>query len=363
MFITNSGIGLYSFRFELIEELLRHGYKIYLVYPNGDKKEEFIKIGCQYIDIPFDSSSTNPFNDIVLLFRFRNVIKRYKPDIALLYTIKPCIYAGYILSMLHIPYICTVTGISPALISKKFYIRIPSKYLSKIGYNGASVVYFQNSMNEELFTQMKIALHKHEMIAGSGVNLDKFQLIDYPPDDGWIKLLYIGRLKKIKGIEELAFAITKAVKGGINVKCKVIGDLGDELPEFKHAINENIIKYEGVTDDVRPYISWCDAVILPSYGEGMSNVLQEASACGRPVLASNISGCNEIFDEGITGYGFNPKDSESTFEAIKLFCETGYEQRKKMGIKAREKMEQKFDRTRIINIYTDKIKELIGENL
>jgi len=363
MFITNSGVGLYSFRFELIRELRNEGYNIFLVYPNGDRKEEFEKMGCQYIDVHFDSSSINPFSDIALLRKLRKVIFQYKPDIALLYTIKPCIYAGYVLKKLHIPYICTVTGISPALISDKIYIRSISKYLSRIGYNGSSIVYFQNSMNENFFTKLKIAPQNHELIAGSGVNLTKFKLVDYPKDDGWLKLLFIGRLKKIKGIEELAFAITKAVEEGIKVKCKVVGESGDELPIFNRAVNEGIIEYKGSTDDVSQYISWCDALVLPSYGEGMSNVLQEACASGRPILASDIPGCKEIFEEGITGYGFKPKDGESLLEAIRVFYSITYEGKKEMGIKARKKMELEFDREKIVAIYIEKIKQLVGGNV
>ena len=361
MFITNSGVGLYSFRYELIEKLVNLGFKLILVYPNGQRREEFEKIGCEYLDIPFDSSSTNPLADLKLYGEFKKVIHARKPDCALLYTIKPCIYAGWILKRMHIPYICTVTGVSPALICDKPYIRFISKWLSKIGYNGSSIVYFQNSMNEELFTKLKIAVGKHELISGSGVNVSKFQYVDYPEDDGTIKLLYLGRLKKIKGVDELAEALIKLNTYEKKIQCKVVGESGDELPFFNEAVKNSVIDYVGPTDDVRPYISWCDAVVLPSYGEGMSNVLQEACACGRPILASDIPGCKEIFDQDITGFGFETQNSDSLKNAIMAFSNVSYEQRKEMGVKAREKMVREFDREKVVDIYTERIKEIVNE--
>ena len=363
MFITNSGGGLFKFRYEIIKKMRDDGYDVFLVYPNGDRKEEFEKSGCHYIDVPFDSSSTNPFGDIVLYRRFRKVIKQIRPNVALLYTIKPCIYAGYALRRMQIPYICTVTGISPALMSNKWYIRFISNNLSRIGYNGSSIVYFQNSMNEEMFTKLRIAQGKHQLIAGSGVNLEKFKPMDYPIDDGYIKLLYVGRLKKIKGVEELARAVARANGEGLKIKCRVVGKSGDDMPDFSKAVDDGIIEYDGFTNDVTPYIAWCDALVLPSYGEGMSNVLQEASACARPILASEIPGCKEIYDEGITGLGFKPKDEESLLGAIKKFYASTYDERKMMGVKAREKMERDFDRKKIVSIYSETVNELVGGNV
>ncbi len=358
MIITNNGNGLYSFRYELIEKLVGLGYLVQLVYPGADRRDEFEKLGCKCIDLTFDSSSTNPIKDIQLYHKLKKIISLHTPDIALLYTIKPCIYAGYILRKQHIPYICTVTGISPALISDKVYIRWVTIILSRIGYNGASLVFFQNQMNEELFSKYRIAVGKHSMIAGSGVNLNKFQYVEYPPEDGFLKLLYLGRVKKIKGIEEFSLAVLKAHENGLKIQCKVVGELGDEMPAFSQAVSDGAIEYIGATNDVIPYIKWCDFLVLPSHTEGMSNVLQEASACGRPVLASDIPGCREVYDQGVTGFGFAVNEYTSLYDSIEKAYGLSYKSRKEMGMAARDKMIGEFDREKVIKVYCDKIFEL-----
>ena len=332
-----------------------------LAYPDENRSEDFIKMGCKYVKVPFDSSSANPIGDIRLFLLLNKVIRQHSPDIALLYTIKPCIYAGAALRILHIPYICTVTGISPALISPKAFIRIVTKHLSRIGYNGASVVFFQNKMNLELYQKLRIAVGKHRLVAGSGVNTSKFEYCDYPEPSECTRYLYVGRLKKIKGLEELISALLGLHDQGEKVICRIVGESGDDIKGLDEAIREGVVIHEDFSYDVRPYLEWCDAFILPSYGEGMSNVLQEAAASGRPVLASDIPGCREIFDEGVTGIGFEPKNPDSLMNAMKHFAAIPHEKRVEMGKAARCKMEREFDRKHVVKAYTDAIKDIIGD--
>ena len=115
----------------------------------------------------------------------------------------------------------------------------------------------------------------------------------------------------------------------------------------------------GSQDDVIKFIKNSNAIILPSYHEGMSNVLLEASACGRPVLASRIPGCIETFDEAISGFGFEPRNVNSLVSVIERFIALPYEEKIEMGINGRLKMEKEFDRRIVIDAY---IREIIKIN-
>ena len=95
---------------------------------------------------------------------------------------------------------------------------------------------------------------------------------------------------------------------------------------------------------------------MPSYHEGMSNVILEASATGRPVLASDIPGCQEGFEDGITGFGFPPRDKEALLEALRKFVKLSEDERAQMGKNARAKMEREFDRKQVVNAYVEEIK-------
>jgi galacturonosyltransferase len=102
------------------------------------------------------------------------------------------------------------------------------------------------------------------------------------------------------------------------------------------------------------------AVVLPSYHEGMANVLLEAAACARPVLASDVPGCRETFDEGFSGIGFEPRSVDSLEHAIETFIALPYEKKVAMGLAGRKKVELEFDRQIIVDAYMHEIHKVLN---
>ncbi len=114
-----------------------------------------------------------------------------------------------------------------------------------------------------------------------------------------------------------------------------------------------------IEDDVHITLKEYHAVILPSYHEGMANVLLEAASSGRPVIASDIPGCRETFDEGVSGYGFEVKNTEALVNTIEKFIQLPYEEKKQMGIAGRAKVEREFDRQIVIDSYMEEINKIL----
>ena len=110
---------------------------------------------------------------------------------------------------------------------------------------------------------------------------------------------------------------------------------------------------------MKPYIETAHAVIHPSYYEGMTNVVLEHSAMGRPCIGSDIPGVRDGIDDGKTGFLFEVKNVNSMVAAIKKFIELPYEDKVKMGKAAREKMEREFDREIVSNIYVEEIGRIL----
>lgn len=123
------------------------------------------------------------------------------------------------------------------------------------------------------------------------------------------------------------------------------------------ASREGVVEYLGYQTDVRPFIEKASAVILPSYHEGLSNVLLEAAASCRPVLTTNVPGCQETFDEGVTGFGFEPGSVESTIQAVEKFLALPHAEREAMGIRGRKKIAAGFSRADVVAAYLKEIKE------
>ncbi|GIP16500.1 glycosyl transferase [Paenibacillus montaniterrae] len=347
--VINSDVGLYKFRKELIEKLMENNQVIILT-PLGQYCSYFKSIGCIIYYSEINRRSVKIKGEFELLKEYYQVLQKERPEIVLTYTIKPNIYIGLLAKMLKIPVISTVTGLGTFIIGQSIQKRLARKIYSII-VSQSKVVFFQNKQNYDLFN-----IKNKQLIAGSGVNLNEYPYLEYPGDDKNIHFLFVGRLMQDKGIIELCSVARYLVEKYEHIIFHIVGEKEDDFQfDRKEYQIENKIIFYGNQTNVIPFYRNCHAIIHPSYHEGLSNVLLEAAACGRPILASNIPGCMEIFDEGISGFSF-PKQSVKGLEsAIEKFIQLSWKEREKMGIFAREKVSKEFNRELIINRYIDAI--------
>ena len=194
------------------------------------------------------------------------------------------------------------------------------------------------------------------------MNLEYHKFQSFPKDKD-VKFLFIARLLKDKGTDEY-FEMAKIIKAKFpNTEFQILGNIeGKYQQQLEELIKEGVIKHLGLTTDVRPYIANVHCTILPSYHEGMSNVNLESAANGRPVITTNVPGCKETIDDGITGYLIKPKNAEDLIQKVEMFIKLPYEKKKEMGIAARKKVEQEFDREIVIDAYLKEIQGLISHN-
>ena len=161
---------------------------------------------------------------------------------------------------------------------------------------------------------------------------------------------------KSKGIDELIEAIKIIIESHENVEFHIVGFCEEKYLNLLKKLNDSgIINYHGQQDNVHKFIKNSHATILPSYHEGTSNVLLESASTGRPILATNVTGCKETFDDGDSGIGFEVKNVRSIVNAIQKFLGLQHENKKQMGIAGRKKMEQEYDRKIVINAYLEQI--------
>lgn len=354
--LSNFGMGLYKFRKELLKELIDQGHDVHVSLPNDAYVPLLEGLGCDFIETNLDRRGTNPISDTKLLISYIKMIRSIQPDIVLTYTIKPNIYGGLACRLTHTPYLPNITGLGTAIENKGIMQKL-TLFLYKIGLKKADTVFFQNKSNKEFFCEKEIINRPSIVIPGSGVNLIEHPFEDYPQKDDTLRFLYIGRIMKNKGIDELIEAAT-AFKDDDNLEFHIVGFCEEEyLTELDELDDKGIIHYHGQQNDVHKFIKYSHATVLPSYHEGLSNVLLESAATGRPILASNVNGCKETFDDGISGFGFDVKSTESLVERIKTFINLPYEVKRGMGAAGRKKMETEFDRNIVIQSYLKTIKE------
>jgi galacturonosyltransferase len=223
----------------------------------------------------------------------------------------------------------------------------------KTGLQKASCVFFQNQENRRIFDSFGIKGKKSRMVMGSGVNLDRHCYEEYPEGDE-THFLFVGRVMKERGILEFIEAAKKLHSD------KVFFDIMGYCDEdYQHLLDEleqqGILHQIGFHTEVHEYLAAASAIVVASFHEGMSNALIEGAATGRPVIASNISGCLEAFEEGKTGFGFTPGQADELIAAMEKFLALPKEERAAMGRRARVKMEQEFDRRLVTETYMDEV--------
>lgn len=362
LILGNSDLGIYKFRKELIQALINDGNEVILSLPYGDYIPLLKKMGCIFCKTLMDRRGMNLYKDIQLLLQYNKIIREIKPDVVLTYTIKPNIYGGIICRWHHVRYIANVTGLGTAVEKGGFLSEI-LLFLYKEGLRSAWQVFFQNESNRNFFREKKL-VRKDKLIPGSGVNLKEHCYEDYPAESEELHFLYVGRIMEDKGVKELLDGIGELKKNYSNIYFSLAGGYDEEnfRGRIEELVEKGIVKYLGEQKDIHSLIKTCHALILPSYHEGLSNVLLEAAACGRPVLATNVPGCRETFEDGVSGIGFQPKSSAALVVTVKEFLDLSYEEKRQMGIRGREKMEKEFDRQIVINAYMKEIKDCRRKN-
>lgn len=347
LILANSSSGLYDFRNELITELGKTCQVVASV-PAEDKVDDLQALGCRIIDTDVDRRGMNPLRDLKLLMRYRKLLKEEKPDLVITYTIKPNVYGAMACRMGKIPYAANITGLGTAFQSegllRKLVIRLYRMALKK-----ARVVFFENSANRQLFLDWRIVPEeKCCLLSGAGVNLQRYTQTPYPQSEK-VRFLFMGRIMKEKGIEELTDAMKRLCEEGYNCALDVLGEAEEDYTELiAHCEERGWLYFHGYQLDVRPYIEQAHCFVLPSYHEGMANTNLECASMGRPVITTDIPGCREAVVENQTGLLCRPQDSQSLYEAMKRFLTMTAEQREQMGRFGRDHMEKNFDKRAVV---------------
>ena len=348
LILANHSGGLYDFRKDLIAELKKHA-NVTVAVPHNDRWEELHKLADRVIELPVDRRGRNPLHDSNLFQQYRAMLKEVKPDLVLTYTIKPNIYGGLACRMAHIPYAVNITGLGSAIENggwlKRFVLM-----LYKLALKGAKVVFFENTGNRDTLVAAGVVPNGRDVVLnGAGVNLEDYPCQTYP-QEGPVRFLFVGRVMHEKGVDEL-FAAAKRMKQkyGDGVEFHIVGSFEEaNKPVMDELEQAGVVKFHGYQSNIKSFYAMASCIVLPSYHEGMSNVLLEAAASGRPLITSDIPGCREAVENGVSGYLRPIKDADALYAAMQRFAELPEGWRAEMGRCGRDRMEQNFSKTAVV---------------
>ena len=354
--LANNLLGLYSFRKEVMKAFVDRGDEVMISAIEKLIREELLKLGCEIIATEFNRQGTNPIADLKLMWRYRKLIKQTKADVVLTYTIKPNLYGGMACVLTGVPQIANVTGLGAAVeypgLMQKLTI-----FLYKIGMRKTRLTFFQNTDNMEFCKEHEMVKGPVKLIPGSGVNLQYHAKQPYPAETEPVRFLFMGRIRREKGIEEFLTTAEAITKKYDNIEFHVVGGCeGDYEGKLLDLQSKGVVTYHGRQPDVRPFIAKAACTLHPSfYPEGMSNVLLESCSTGRPIMTTMRAGCREIVEDGRNGFLVKQQDAADLIAKVEKFLALSYAERKAMGDVAREKAEREFDRNIVIKAYLEAV--------
>ena len=345
--VTNHSYMLWQFRRELIQRLMEDA-EVVISTPFVGHEQDFAAMGCRMLETDVDRRGINPVTDFRLYHTYVKILKTERPDMVITYSIKPNIYAGFACRMQKIPYCVNVQGLGTAFQKKGLAQIVTVMY--RMALKKAKTVFFENAENAKLFQEKKITpAWQQTVLPGAGVNLESYSYQEYPNNDK-VRFLYLGRIMKEKGMDELFWAVQELRKecAGQFV-LDLVGFFEDEYKEqVEKLTRDGVAVFHGFQENPRPYYGKADCVVLPSYHEGMSNVLLEAAATGRPLITSDIPGCREAVKQGISGLLCPVKDRNALLHAMDGFLKLSKEEREVMGRAGRKYMEEQYDKEKVV---------------
>lgn len=357
LFLVNRDIVIYNFRQEIVERLIADGHEVHISSPYGERIDDLVKIGAVFHDIDIQQRKMNPIEEIHLMAAYKKLMEEVRPDIVFGFTIKPNTYGAIAARKYHIPFVANITGLGTA-VENPGIVQKALVWLYKYSFRDVRRVFFQNTANRDFFLWNHIRVNDYAYLPGSGVNLDRFPLCEYPKGNV-IKFAFVSRILKEKGSEIFFQAARVIRKRHRNVEFHVCGflesDYDGELETYQKAGD---IIYHGLIRNVASFMEEMHCIVLPSYyPEGISNVLLEACAIGRPIITTDRAGCREVVEDGLNGYMIPQRDTEALIEALETFLKLSSDDKQRMGLNARHKVEREYDRQVVVEAYVREVEK------
>lgn len=356
--VLNTSWNIYNFRMNFIKTLQQQGHEVHTIAPVDSYTSNLVKAGCIHHPVKMDSRGANPIKDSALIFELFMIYRKVRPDIVLHYTIKPNVYGTLAAALLRIPTINNVCGLGTVFL-KDNLVSMVAILLYRVSFRFAQKVFFQNPDDLNLFLSKKLIISRRaDLVPGSGIDLTKFTPVEFKRNEKFTFLL-ISRLITDKGILEYVQAVKNLKNEGISARFQILGAMdpqhkrGIKTEVVNEWIRSGIIEYLGTTDDVRQYIQQADCIVLPSYREGTPRTLLEAASSSKPIIATDVPGCNHVVKHDYNGLLCKLKDPDDLASKMKLMFNMGDDQLQLFGKNGRTKVETEYSESLVINKYLE----------
>ena len=364
LFVDPYETNILNFRKELLDSLISAGHDVFLATNYSKTLANLYEKRVAFLWTNCDLRSKSIINNVSLYYKYKKIIKNGHFDLILSFTVKPNIYCAF--HSKRTPIITNITGLGMAFSGKGLISRLIKKMYKK-AFKNVDCVFFQNQKGYDVFKESNIPINHFRIIPGSGVNTTKFTYVPFSCDSHAFSFLYASRFIKEKGIGLLLEAIPTIIEKHNKTVFVFVGDGEHQyvqtIEEYVEKWPNNIMYYKW-TNNMTALYRESTFLILPSfYNEGISNVLLESLATGRPIITTEDNpGCMELLNNNKNGIGIKSNDLKSLLLGIEKACSLSCEEIKQMGLSGRKFVVEHFNRKQTINIYLSEMEKLVVLN-
>lgn len=307
LFIANSSWYLYNFRATLMSRLQSSGWEVCAVCPPGSHSEALADIGFQVLPWEISGRSYGPGNAAMALLALIRILRDTQPGLIHTYTIKPTLLAQIATAVTgDAPPVVSITGLGHAFLGSKLRQTL-AELLYRLSIRGGSSLIFQNPDDLQLFADHDLSRGcRTSLILGSGVDVERFSPTapseDRPRDR--VRVLFVGRLLREKGVCELLEAAEILESRAVPVEVILAGsmELGNPSSLSADVVSAcSSVKWLGEVVPVDRLLASADMLVLPSWREGLPRTVIEAMAMGKPAIVTDVPGCRETIEHGVSG--------------------------------------------------------------
>lgn len=358
------------FRLPLLKALREKGYETTVAAAPDEGEAKVAAEGIECRRLYYERGGMNPLQEVRVIYSIYRLYNVIKPDIAINYSVKLNIYGAIAARFAKVPVINVVSGLGYIFVRDTLASRVGRALLRFSLRYAAKIIALNPDDAHQLVAEGFADPRKLIQINGEGVDTVYFSesfCVNTKKDPSKFVFLLIARMLYDKGVLEFVEAASRIVATDSSVQFWLLGPLDAQIPsaisaeQLKKWERRGIVRYLGVTDDVRPFICKSDCVVLPSYlREGMPRVLLEAASMQKPIITTDVPGCRQIVQDGVNGFLVKPRDPESLANAMRRMVGLPEEKRVEMGKRGRELVLSEFSNEKVMTKFLNVIEEVLS---
>jgi len=369
LFVVNIPEFFLSHRLPIAMAARQAGYDVQIATGPGSASATIGELGFVHHELPLTRSGRNPFAELRFIWALQKLLRRVRPDILHLVTIKPVLYGGILARLLKVrAVVAAISGLGTVFVSKQSRhgpIRQAVLWLYRIALGHPNIkVICQNPDDRAMVLALgSVGPERIELIPGSGVALENYRLVDLP--DSTPVVTFAARLLTDKGVLEYIEASRLLRTRGVQARFWLAGAPDPDnltsvsIDQINMWRDEGLIEYLGYREDIATVFEQSHIVVLPSYREGLPKVLIEAAACARAVVTTDVPGCRDAIIAGQTGILVSVRDPASLADGIQSLIEDR-NKCEQMGLAGRELAVNRFSIETVIKQHLATYQELLA---